>query len=117
MTLPTIAVSPLIVQRLTHDRSRHVVSQFFGIVIDPIQRIQELSVQGFARILQRQFDGLANQMSPEQLVFAEQFFVRRVVVSHPDAAKEISRDARRFVLLRETPQRTSTCSAVEKIRV
>ena len=58
-----------------------------------------LSVLRFVRILQHQFDGLANQMSPAQLVFAEQIFVRRIVISHTDAIKEISEHARRFGLL------------------
>ena len=50
-------------------------------------------------ILQHQFDGLANQMSPAQLVFAEQTLVRRVVIGHADAVKGSSQDARRFGLL------------------
>lgn len=76
------------VQRLAHDRSRHVVTQIFGIVIDPIQLIQELSVLRFVRILQHPFDGLANQMSPAQLVFAEQILVGCVVVRHTDAVSQ-----------------------------
>ena len=53
----------------------------------------------FPRILQHQLDRLANQMSPAQLVFAEQTLVGRVIVGHADAVEESSKNARCFGLL------------------
>jgi hypothetical protein len=56
-------------------------------------------VLGFVRVLQRELDRLAKQMSPTELMLAKHILVRHIVIRHANAIGSLSQDGNRFALL------------------